>query len=163
MNNKKILFERLIAKHEPPYALLLLADPSKEMIDAYWAEAEVYVAKQEYETIGVVVLQAISHTLLEIKNLAVTPSWQGKGVGSGLIAEAIEHAKAQQYEQICIGTANSSRQQLALYQKIGFQVTEVRKDFFITHYPDPIFEDGMQAVDMIMLSMKLGTAKAASR
>lgn len=53
-----------------------------------------------------------------------------------------------------VGTANSSIGNLAFYQKVGFRITEVKKDFF-SKYPEPIFENGIQALDMIMFEKNL--------
>lgn len=58
-------------------------------------------------------------------------------------------------EELMIGTGNSSINQLALYQKCGFRVIGVERDFFINNYDEPIFENGIQCVDMIRLSIEI--------
>jgi hypothetical protein len=44
---------------------------------------------------------------------------------------------------------------LALYQKCGFRIVGVDLDFFIRHYPEKIYENGIQCRDMIRLSLDL--------
>ena len=44
--------------------------------------------------------------------------------------------------------------QLAFYQRHGFCVTSIDHDFFVKNYPEPIFEDGIQLVDMLRLSLR---------
>ena len=48
---------RKLLKHEtPPFELLLLADPSREMVEQYIANGECRVAEEEGEIVGVYVL-----------------------------------------------------------------------------------------------------------
>lgn len=88
----------------------------------------------------------------EIKNVAVEPALHGQGIGSSLIEHTMKAAAQKQYRNIVIGTANSSIGQLYLYQKLGFEITEIKTDFFIKNYSEPIYENGIQAKHMLMLS-----------
>ncbi|MOA10270.1 putative N-acetyltransferase YvbK [compost metagenome] len=72
-----------------------------------------------------------------------------------MVNHAIQNAKQLGFKTIEIGTGNSSIGQLALYQKCGFRITGVDRDFFIRHYDEEIFENGIQVVDMIRLSQDL--------
>lgn len=68
---------------------------------------------------------------------------------------AIQEAKHLGFKTLEIGTGNSSIGQLALYQKCGFRITGIDRDFFIRHYSEEIYENGMQVMDMIRLSQDL--------
>lgn len=138
-----------------PYELLLLADPSKAMIDTYIHTGIVYVAKLAHEVVAVYVLQAIGHDTAEIKNLAVTEALQGKGLGSYLLQHSMEKAIEKGFSNIIIGTGNSSTHQLYLYQQLGFEIFATKENFFTEHYPEPIYENGIQCKHMIMLQKKL--------
>ncbi len=143
---------RQIRASEPmPFALLILADPSKAVIDKYLKLSKVYVAAINELDIGVFVLQKLEKGIFEIKNIAISPDFQGQGIVTFLIEYAIRIARNLKAKTIQIGTANSSLGQLALYQKLGFEISEIKKDFFIDNYKEAIFENGMQAKDMIML------------
>ncbi|MBJ4025620.1 GNAT family N-acetyltransferase, partial [Salmonella enterica subsp. enterica serovar Derby] len=78
-----------------------------------------------------------------------------KGIGRQLVMHAIETAKAQGFKTIEIGTGNSSIGPLALYQKCGFRITGIDRNFFLRHYEKPIYENGMRCIDMIRLSLDL--------
>ena len=52
---------------------------------------------------------------------------------------------------------NISTMQFALYQKMGFEIQEIWKNYFVNNYPEAIFEHGIQCKDMIRLSMDLGS------
>lgn len=152
-------FEKLVEEEPLPYELLLLADPSKELVDNYLKHSEVFVATQHGETVGIVVLLPITTGEAEIKNIAVKPELQGKGIGSYLIKNVIKVARQKKFRKICIGTANSSIVPLYLYQKLGFEITGIRKSFFIDNYSEPIYEDGLQAKHMIILTQDLEESK----
>jgi ribosomal protein S18 acetylase RimI-like enzyme len=151
-----VQIRRLKKEEQPPWNLLLSADPSREMAAKYLKEGTCYVAELDKgETLGVIVLLPIKENRAEIKNLAVAEYAQGKGIGKSLITYGIQVARDEGFEVIEIGTGNSSINQLALYQKAGFRITGIDKDFFLINYPEPIFENGIQCRDMIRLSKRL--------
>ncbi len=144
--------KQLEADDEIPYALLLDADPSKEMVEKYLKGSEIYVAKISNEIIGVYVLYPISSKIGEIKNIAVKEEHQGKGIGKLLLEHAFKQAKVKGYKELIIGTGNSSVGQLYLYQKTGFQIANIKWNFFIDNYPNPLYENGIRVQHMIVLS-----------
>lgn len=140
------------APSNAPMELLLIADPSEEMINRYIPDSEVFVVKDGSETAGVIVIK-VEGIQAEIMNVAVDENHQGKGTGSALIQHAIGFAKSSGIEKLIIGTADTSTSQLRLYQKLGFQICHRKQNFFIDHYNEPIYENGVQAKDMIQLEM----------
>lgn len=147
---------RLLSTKDPvPYHLLLLADPSKELVDGYLTDSFILVATLNEETVGICVLQKQENGSAEIKNIAVKLAHQGKGIATLLLKQIIEKAKLEGIEKISIGTGNSSIAQLYLYQKVGFEIDSIKKNFFKKKYPEPISENGIECNHMIMLSMNL--------
>lgn len=147
---------RLLTKEEPlPYDLLLLADETHEAINRYIHNSELYVLEQENEMIGVYALYPISAQAIEIKNIAVLTTCQGRGLGKLLLADAVSRAKAKGYSTLLIGTADAARGPLYLYLKVGFKIYATKENFFIDNYPTPIYEEGVQLKDMVMLRMEL--------
>jgi GNAT superfamily N-acetyltransferase len=147
---------RILQAHEPPpYHLLLLADPSRELVDEYLPRGICYVAVYREEISGVLVLIRTRPATLEIVNIAVREDLQGRGVGKKLIYYAIERAKEMRVKTLEIGTGNPGAGQLMLYQKCGFRLTWIDLDFFVRHYPEPIYENGIQCRDMVRLRMDL--------
>lgn len=138
-----------------PYDLLLLADPSKDLIDEYLVAGQLYLAKYNNEIVGCYVLLPLDSETIEIKNIVVHENFQNQGIGSTLLNNAILKAKEEHYKTLIIGTGNSSIGQLYLYQKSGFKITDIRRDFFKSQYPEPIWENGIECTDMIVLSMEL--------
>lgn len=156
--NPHITLAKLDKDEELPFDLLLLADPSRKMIDSYVKNADVYEARLHDQRVGVIVLYPLNSETIEIKNIAVEAAFQRKGIGTCLIAHAIKLALDNEKKSICIGTANSSIAQLCLYQQLGFDITDIKENFFTHNYPEPIYENGIQAKHLIILTRHLTEA-----
>ncbi len=152
LEQQDITLTKLDRNASMPYELLLLADPSKELVDSYLHQSQIFIASKKEEVLGVIVLLPLSDEIIEIKNIAVKPPFQKLGIGSFLIENAIQVATGGEYKSICIGTANSSIGQIYLYQKLGFELSEIKNNFFISNYPDPIYENGIQAKHMLVFT-----------
>lgn len=146
---------KLDKMESPPKELLLLADPSIEMIEDYLNRGETYICEENGQMVAVFVMLATRPGACEIVNIAVRESRQGMGIGRKLIEYCIYTARLKGVKTLEIGTGNSSIGQLALYQKCGFRITGVDRDYFLHHYKEDIFESGIQCKDMIRLSMAL--------
>ena len=146
---------KLSAGEQPPMELLLLADPSVKLVEEYLKRGECYVAALSNEIVAEYVLLPTRPETVEIVNVAVAETHQGRGIGKLLVQHAIQTAAMLGYKTIEIGTGNSGVGQLALYQKCGFRMTGIDKDFFVRHYEEAIFENGIQVVDMVRLSQDL--------
>jgi ribosomal protein S18 acetylase RimI-like enzyme len=150
-----IIIKKLSSNDEIPYDLLLLADPSIEIINDYVGSGSCYGAYINNNIVGVYVMIKTRPLTLEIVNIAVNQSYQGKGIGKRLLFSAIDMAKLEKAKVLKIGTGNSSISQLALYQKCGFRIVNIDKDFFRKHYKETIIENGIECIDMVRLSMDL--------
>lgn len=154
MNDPLII--RPLHKDEPyPMDLLLLADPEEKMIRTYITTGSCYVAEVNGAIAGTyVVLPTRPHTL-EIMNIAVAEPMQGQRIGQAMLQHAIQTSKNQGVRILEIKTGNSSIGQLAFYQKNGFRMTEIETDYFVHHYSEPIYENGIQCRDRIVLRQSL--------
>ncbi len=147
---------RPIQGYEPyPWDLLTLADPSGPLIKEYLRSGSVFVAELGAKVIGVYVLRGLSPRRGELVNIAVDPDAQGRGIGTRLVEHCLQTARERGWETLEVGTGNSSAGPMALYQKCGFRITSIDRGFFLRHYPEPIFEDGIPCVDMVRLSRDL--------
>ena len=145
-------FNLLHSDSEIPYHLLLLADETKEAINQYIFNSDIYLLHDGTENIAVMALYKKSTTELEIKNIAVIESYRSKGIGSILMNKAKEIAKENHYKTLIVGTSDTGFQQIRFYEKNGFIKSGILKDFFIENYPAPIYENGLQMRDMVLLS-----------
>ncbi len=152
-----MIIQKLDKLQEVPWELLLLADPSRKLVEEYLKDGQIYVTVLDNIIVGEYVLLDRGNNLVEIMNIAVDEKFQGKGIGKQLIMHAIQTAKENGFKKIEIGTSNASHAQLFLYQKCGFKIDHLKKNFFVNNYYEEIFENGVKCVDMIMLSYKLNS------
>jgi aminoglycoside 6'-N-acetyltransferase I len=147
---------RLLEKDKPiPYDLLLLADETIESIDKYVHQSDIYVFEQDQVMIAVFTLQRIDSDTAEIKNIAVDTAFQGQGIGQRLLKDAMNLAKGKGFKRLIIGTGDAGIQQLYIYQKVGFEIYDIKHRFFLDNFPQPLFENGIQLKHMIMLKKDL--------
>ncbi|MBX2842322.1 MAG: GNAT family N-acetyltransferase [Flammeovirgaceae bacterium] len=141
-------------KVDPPYKLLLSADPSYLLIKEYLAKDRCFIARLNDLSIGALVIIQQSHTELEIKNIAVEEKYQGRSYGKQLLQFATDFSKKSGNKKLTICTGNSSINQLALYQKMEFEIERIDKDFFLKNYSNTIFENGIQCKHLLILSLE---------
>jgi ribosomal protein S18 acetylase RimI-like enzyme len=138
-----------------PWDLLLDADPSRERVQSYLDPEWTRVAHDESATLGVYVLARRDAHRFELMNIAVREDCRGTGLGRRLLGHAIGLAEAKGGRIVEVGTGNSSFDALAFYQRAGFRIVGVIRDFFVDNYPEPIVENGIRCRDMVRLELEL--------
>ncbi len=128
--------------------LLLLADEQEDMIDRYLNRGIMYVLDDDGVKCECVVTDE-GNGILEIKNIATEPEYQGKGYGKALIDFVATTYKGE-YSTLQVGTGDSPST-IPFYEKCGFIRSHSIKDFFTDNYDHPIYEGGIQLVDMVYL------------
>ena len=132
--------------------LLLLGDEDEKMIDKYLERGEMYILDDNGIKAECVVTDEGSK-ILEIKNIAVSPKFQKQGYGKKLI-EFITEKYSENFSVIQAGTGDSPLT-ISFYEKCGFRKSHIVKNFFIDNYKNPIYEEGVQLLDMIYLQKNL--------
>ena len=152
MINNNYYYLKKIEDKKKNLALLLLADPEEEAIDKYINDCEIFEFYHKDILIGQGAIKQLSSTIYEIKNFAIYEKFHNCGYGKILInllcKKYLENFKNI---EILVGT---SEQGVGFYKKCGFQFSHIIKDFFITNYKQPIFENGIQCKDMFYLKFK---------
>lgn len=132
--------------------LLLLADEQEDMIDRYLDRGTMYILEDHGVKCECVVTDE-GNGVLEIKNIATAPAVQGKGYGKKLI-DFLVQTYSGQYAVLQVGTGDSPMT-IPFYEKCGFVRSHTLPNFFTDNYDHPIYECGVQLVDMIYLQRKL--------
>ena len=120
-------------------SLLLLADEQESMVERYLEKGTMYVLEDNDEKAECVVTDE-GNGILEIKNIAVDSKNQGKGYGKALI-----DFLASKY------ATGDSPLTIPFYEKCGFVRSHKIPNFFTDNYDHPIYEGGVQLIDMIYL------------
>ena len=89
--------------------------------------------------IGTVAVRTIDYEnkILELKRMFVLPKYQGKGYGRQLLKHAIDYAKEQKYNSICLDTRNDLAIAQYIYKKYGFKQIDKYNN---NEYADIYFE-----------------------
>ncbi|MDZ4720237.1 MAG: GNAT family N-acetyltransferase [Roseiflexaceae bacterium] len=96
----------------------------------------------------------------EIIELAVAPNLHGQGYGRRMLQSIIDLARQRGKQRLIVGTANSSIGNIAFYQKCGFRMESVRRDYF-WYYREPVYEHGIRIRDMLVFSYDLREDQAS--
>lgn len=128
--------------------LLLLADEQEDMIDRYIDKGTMYVL-DDNDVKSECIVTDEGNGIIEIKNIATVPDYQGNGYAKALIDFLVKEYGGK-YSVLQVGTGDSPLT-VPFYEKCGFIRSHSIPNFFTDNYDHPIFECGVQLVDMIYL------------
>ena len=144
---------KIIEKNKKDFLdLLLLADEQESMIDQYLERGELF-ALYDGDLKSVCVVTQESEDVCELKNIATYEKCFGKGYGSELLNHIFSYYKGK-YTTMLVGTGDIPWI-IQFYRKNGFRISHKIKDFFTDNYDHPMFENGIQLVDMVYLKRNL--------
>ena len=132
--------------------LLLLADEQEDMIDRYINKGRMFVLDDNGIKCECVITDE-GNGVLEIKNIATFPEFQGKGYAKVMIDFVVKTFNGQ-YSVLQVGTGDSPMT-IPFYEKCGFVRSHIIPNFFTDNYDHPIYECGIQLVDMVYLRRSL--------
>ena len=132
--------------------LLLEADPSKDMIQKYLNDSDVYALKKGDELISIAVILPISRKTLELKNIVTKESYRNKGYAKTLLKSLCGNYK-QKYDRMLVGTTENN---IPFYVKQGFDKYEKTiKNFFIDNYNEEIKDGDLICTYLLYFSKEL--------
>jgi N-acetylglutamate synthase-like GNAT family acetyltransferase len=131
--------------------ILLLADPTIEAIERYLYDGDLYIYNDGAATVAAAVIYPLEEGVCELKNISVKESLQGRGIGSEFLKKLMIVA-SKSFTHMLVGTTSPTE---GFYKSLGFEYSHTIPNFFIDNYPEPIYEDGIQCVDMRCFKVKL--------
>ena len=132
--------------------LLLEADPSKEMIQKYIKNGELFVLKYKDETACVAVVTIVDENTCELKNIVTVKKYRGNGYAKKMIKYLEDNYKTR-YEKMLVGTTENN---IPFYVKQGFAKYEKTiKNYFIDNYDKEIKDGDLVCTDMYYYSKDL--------
>ena len=146
------------AKRERFLPLLLLADESLEQVRSYMHSGELYAFVGPDEVaVGIVLTLPAEQNSVELKAVAVDTTQQNLGIGRRMLAAVIEELRRRGVRRAVVGTANAGIGQLAYYQKAGFRLLRIERDFFspARGYPAVMEDNGIRLRDMVWMDQEL--------
>ena len=145
-------------RREDYLPLLLLADESLQQVRSYMDSGDLYVyARKDAGVIGIVLAIPIDADAVELKAVAVDQHKQGRGNGTLMLRETLLELRARGYRRAVVGTANAAIGQLAFYQKAGFRMLKIERDFFSPDrgYAEMMIDSGIRLRDMVWMDLPL--------
>lgn len=144
---------------EPLVPLLLAAEPSERALR--WGLANLVDATYRVELGGALAGAANMQWRgdpCELTELAVASELRGQGVGRAIIGWLLGEARRRGMRAMLVGTTNAAIGNIRFYQRCGFRMHEVRRDYF-GYYErfggGPTFEGGIQVRDMLVFRYDL--------
>lgn len=133
--------------------LLLIGDEQEDMVRLYLDRGDLFVWEENSEAVAVCVITREGDGVCELKNIAVSPGYQRKGIGRKMLRFAEEYCRSFA-DKLILGTGDSPLT-VPFYEKCGYSRAHTVKNFFVDNYDHPIFEGGVQLVDMIYFEKEL--------
>lgn len=143
--------------------LLLLAEPSESALR--WGLANLSDAVYRMDVDGALVAAATMRWKghpCELHEIGVDPARHGEGLGRAFVTWLVGEARRRGKRAMIVGTTNTATGNLLFYQKCGFRLEAVRKDYF-WYYRPPRFERGVRVLDMLLLRREIEVPSAAAR
>lgn len=144
----KMEIKRILSDKKQFLDLLLLADEQEDMIDRYLERGDVF-ALYDGDLKSICVVTKEEEGIYELKNIATYEGYQGKGYGKALVNYILDHY-SDKCKTMLVGTGDSPLT-IPFYEHCGFTISHRVKNFFTDNYNHPIFENGIQLVDMVYL------------
>lgn len=155
---KAVECRRFSTGEEPPWELLLLADPSEEMVRGYLTRSELFGCFSGKACIAVAAVVSQGEGVCELKNLAVVPPRQRHGIGR-LLLDYVCDCCAENFRVMEVGTGNSSIGNQHFYRSMGFHRFRTDRGFFLRNYPEPIEENGLLCTDLVKFRKVLARSR----
>jgi ribosomal protein S18 acetylase RimI-like enzyme len=138
--------------------LLALADDSMIQVRSYYQQGDLYVlCGDNGAPNGTTLVLPVAERIVQLKSVAVVPALQGRGLGQQMLRLVLEQLEAEGVRRVLVGTASCSVGQLAFYQKLGFRLSTIERDYFSVErgYPEGIEENGIPLRDMVWMDRVL--------
>ena len=133
------------------------ADDSESQIAAYRDLGEVLVAQEAGIILGHVQMVPTDEPgSIEIKSIAVVEGMRSQGIGFALLQGALDHCRRQGAKLVSLATAAASIDALKFYQRNGFRLRRVIRDFYSPERGyRPLLIKGIPLLDEIILDFEL--------
>jgi ribosomal protein S18 acetylase RimI-like enzyme len=139
------------------------ADDSESQIASYRDVGEILVAWLDGAIVGhVQIVETDEPAIYEIKSLAVAEKLRSRGIGAELVKAACAHGRRRNARSLLVATAAASIPALQFYQRQGFRIRRVIRDFYGRERGyRPLELNGIPLLDEVILDLELSPAPSA--
>jgi ribosomal protein S18 acetylase RimI-like enzyme len=139
--------------------LLLLAD-AEPQVHGYLHLGDLYALRgADGGPLGVTLVlpDPTEPGTAELRAVAVDPTQHNRGLGRRMLAGVVADLRARGFRRSVVGTSNAGIGQIAFYQKAGFRLWRIERDYFTLEkgYDPDERENGLPHRDMIWFDQDL--------
>jgi len=133
------------------------ADDSAEQIASYRDLGDALVATIDGAIVGhALVVETEEADTFEIKSLAVEEERRSTGIGAALVQKAAAHCAVRGARRLIVATAAASIPALQFYQRQGFRIHHIVRDFYAPERGyRPLELNGIPLRDEVILDLDL--------
>lgn len=95
------------------------------------------VERTEKRVVGYIIYWKIQDEI-QINNIAIHPDFRGLGVGEAVMRNILDAVRAQGVVFATLEVRISNKPARALYEKLGFEIIGLRKDYYINPAEDAL-------------------------
>jgi ribosomal protein S18 acetylase RimI-like enzyme len=142
---------------EPLASLFSEADDSESQIASYRDLGDLLVAIEAGHVLGhAQLVETEEPGIVELKSLAVREERRSQGIGAALVASAIAYCRSSEARKVQVATAAASIDALKFYQRQGFRMQRVIRDFYSSARGyRPLQLNGIPLLDEVILDLDL--------
>jgi ribosomal protein S18 acetylase RimI-like enzyme len=139
--------------------LLLLAD-AEPQVRGYLQQGDLYARRgADRGPLGVTLVlpDPAEPGTAELRAVAIDPTQHNRGLGRRMLASVLADLRARGFRRSVVGTSNAGIGQIAFYQKAGFRICRIERDYFTAQkgYDPDERENGLPHRDMIWFDQDL--------
>jgi ribosomal protein S18 acetylase RimI-like enzyme len=139
--------------------LLLLAD-AEPQVRGFLQHGDLYALRgAECGPLGVTLVlpDSAEPGTVELRVVAIDPTQHNRGLGQRMLASVLADLRARGFRRSVVGTSNAGIGQIAFYQKAGFRLWRIERDYFTPQkrYDPDERENGLPHRDMLWFDQEL--------
>ena len=125
---------------------------SLKSLEETWNQknAVIFAAKTEEKIAGYLIIYYVLDEG-EIARIVTAPSMRRQGAAGQMFQELVEFCEKQQITRIMLEVREGNEAARRFYEKCGFVRFHKIPNFFTDNYDHPIYEGGVQLIDMVYL------------
>jgi len=144
--------------------LLLLAD-EPEPLRGYLDYGDLFVLREvDGAAAGVTLTLPYRDEAetVELKAVAIAANQHNRGLGQRMLRGVLDDLAARGVRRVVVGTSNAGIGQIAFYQKAGFRLWRIERDYFTVEkgYDPDERENGLAHQDMVWFDLALQSPSA---
>jgi ribosomal protein S18 acetylase RimI-like enzyme len=151
-----VCIRRIVSREEQEcyLPLLLIANPSKELLHRDLARGDLHTLEDGGQVISCAIVAPLNKSTCELLILTTRTGYERTRYAKVLLHYLFAIYR-DSYHSMVVGTADFDNKALALYESQGFRRIKVIGKQFIDNYPQEVFDEDRLCPDLVVLERVL--------